>query len=928
MTYLYRIIFLWLGVGLFGVGRLSAQTPDQPRISGDFVDLPFGQFVQYVELETDYYFYYDPAQTDSLLVNLRVQEEKLPAVLRQLFNNTSFRFAIDDQQRVYVTTERQVRTQLPPNFFNQNPAADSVAYDAAVLDYLGNTKQEKLQASAENKLYKIGAETAQIGTGNASIAGHIRNAASGEPIIGAVIYIENPRIGVAADQFGYYSLTLPKGRHELKIQSIGMKDTKRQIILYANGKLDIELQDDVIPLKEVVIEGEKDLNVSGLQMGLERLDIKTMKQVPTVFGETDLLKVILTLPGVKSVGESSTGLNVRGGATDQNLILFNDATIYNPSHLFGFFSAFNPDVIKTVELYKSGIPAKYGGRLSSVLEVTTRDGNKKKFVGSGGIGLITGRLSLEGPIVKDKTSFLISGRTTYSDWLLRQLRNNDFNNSEASFYDVNLHVSHEADEKNSFYLTGYLSKDRFKLRSDTAYGYQNQNAVLKWKHIFSNKLYGVFTGSYSRYAYDVSSKGNPVNAYTLNFDVNQTNLKADFSYFTGTKHTLDFGLSSIYYKLFPGNFQPDGSESLINPNVIEPEQAVESAVYIGDRFDINPKLSINVGFRYSLFNYLGPKDVFVYPAGAEREESNIRDTISYAPGNMIKTYHGPEYRLSARYVLTDNSSVKLSYNRMRQYIHALSNTTAVSPTDIWKLSDSHIQPQVGDQYAIGLYKNFKSNTIETSVEAYYKTSKNYLDYKSGAVLLLNPAIETDVVSAEGKAYGVEVLIKKLTGKLNGWVSYTYSRSLLRVASQNSSEIINQGEYYPSNYDKPHDFTLIGNYKINRRFSFSLNFTYSTGRPITLPLGKYNYAGSQRVYYSERNQYRIPDYYRMDFSMNIEGNHKIKKLAHSSWTIAVYNLLGRKNPYSVYFVSEENVIKGYQLSIFGQPIPTVTYNFRF
>ncbi len=707
-----------------------------------------------------------------------------------------------------------------------------------------------------------------------------------------------------------------------------MKDTRRRVILYADGKLDVEMEDDVIALKEVVIEAEKDVNVSGMQMGQQRVDIKTIRQVPTALGEADLLRVILTLPGVKSVGESSTGLNVRGGATDQNLILYNDAPIYNTSHLFGFFSAFNPDVIKSAELYKSGIPSRFGGRLSSVLDVQTRDGNKKKLVGSGGIGLLTGRLTLEGPLIKEKTSFIIGGRSTYSDWLLKQLPNSSFNNSRASFYDLNLHVTHDVNEKNTLYLTGYLSKDNFRLNSDTTYQYQNQTATLKWKHIVNNKLYSVFTGSYSGYKYSVSSEKNPVNAYQLNFALSQSQVKADFNYFPSNQHAVDFGISSTYYKLSPGNFQPRGRESLILPDVVPSEQGIENAVYIGDKFDITDQLSISGGLRYSAYTYLGAKSVFQYAPGLPRTVNTITDTLTYGNNQAIQTYHGPEYRLSLRYALSRTASIKASFNRMRQYIQMLSNTTVIAPTDIWKLSDPNIKPQIGDQYALGFYRNNRTNTIETSVEVYYKTMQNLLDYRSGAVLFLNQHIETDVVNAQGKAYGIEFLVKKTTGKLNGWLSYTYARTLLRTNGLNNTEIINQGAYYPSNYDKPHDFTMIGNYKINRRFSLSLNFTYSTGRPITLPVSKYTLDGAQRLLYSERNQYRIPDYYRADFAMNIEGNHKVKKLAHSSWTIAVYNLTGRRNVYSVYFKSENGYINGYKLSIFGQPIPSVTYNFRF
>jgi len=706
-----------------------------------------------------------------------------------------------------------------------------------------------------------------------------------------------------------------------------MKDTRRQIVVYGEGKMNIELQGQVITLKNVIVSAQKLNNVRSTQMGVQRLDIKTIKQVPVVFGEADLLRVLLTLPGVKSVGEASTGLNVRGGSADQNLILFNDATIYNPSHFFGLFSAFNPEVVKDVELYKSSIPARYGGRLSSVIDINGREGNKKNFAGSAGIGLLTSRLNIEGPLIKDKSSFIVGARTTYANWLLKILPDK-YKNSRASFYDVNFNISHEINKKNNLYITGYMSKDRFNLNSDTIYDYGNQSISLKWKHVFSNKLSVIFTTGYDRYRYNIQSDHDSLSAYKLNFDVNQAYFKAHFNYYLSSYHTIEFGLNSIYYKLHPGSYQPSGGKSLVVPDEVQSEQGLESALYISDHYTITPALSLEAGIRYSMFNYIGPQTVNTYAPGLPKEEDNITGTITYGKGDFIKTYSGPEYRISMRYSFSDSFSVKAGYNSQRQYIHVLSNTTAQAPTDIWKLSDPNIKPQYGDQFSVGLYKNFKSNTIEASIEVYYKRIQDYLDYKSGAVLVLNHHIETDVINTKGKAYGVEVLIKKNTGKLNGWISYTYSRTLLKQDDPTAGEVINNGEYYPANYDKPHDLTVIANYRVNHRFSVSLNGTYSTGRPITVPIGTFYYAGSLRTLYADRNSYRIPDYFRMDFAINILGNHKVNQKTHNSWTVGVYNLTGRKNPYSVYFVSENGIVQGYKLSIFGSAIPYVNFNINF
>ncbi len=892
-------------------------------VTTDLTSARFDELVNVIEQQTSYHLFYKSAWTDSISVTLHVTNEKVSNLLEQALQGTELRYSIV-ADNIYVLKDRQLLTELPADFFNEGKIT---VREAMPFDFSEYERLEKLKKQAEERTYSIGAKTTNM-QGTATLTGTVKDIKSGEAIIGAAVFVENPVVGVATDQFGHYSITLPKGRHQINVKSVAMKNTQRQIILYNNGKLDVELEEEITPLKEVLVQSERDAKVTSMQMGAERLDIKTMKQMPLALGETDVMKVVLALPGVQSVGEGTVGLNVRGGATNQNLILFNNAVVYNPSHLFGFFSTFNPDVLKSVELYKSGITADYGGRLSSVLDVQSREGNLKKFSGSGGISPITGRFTLEGPIIKERTSFIIGVRSTYSDWILKRLDDPGLRNSQASFYDLTANISHKFNTNNSLQLSGYISKDKFKLNSDTAYSYSDRNASIRWKSVFNKKLYGVFTGTFSEYTYSINTEINPVNAFKMDFSIKQFNGKADFTYFLTPKHTLSAGLSTTRYGLSPGSYHPSGSESLVTPDVLQNEQGLESAVYVGDDFEVSPKLSLYFGIRYSFYQYLGARDVYQYAAGAPRQENNIQDTVSYASGKSIANYGGPEPRVSARYMLSDNSSIKFSYNKTRQYIQMLSNTTAITPTDIWKLSDTYIKPQSGDQVSIGYYKNLKGNTIETSVEAYYKTMHNTVDYKNGAVLLLNHHLETDVLNAEGKAYGVEFLLKKSSGKLNGWLSYTYSRSFLKTKSDFSSETINRGEYYPSSYDKPHAVNFIGNYKLSRRFNFSLNLIYSTGRPITLPIAKYQLEGTTRVYYSDRNQYRIPDYFRSDISINIEGNHKIKKLAHSSWTFAIYNLTGRKNAYSVFFVSQKGLINGYKLSVFGQPIPTITYNFRF
>jgi hypothetical protein len=893
-----------------------------PIVSIRLENAKFPAFALEVRKQTDIEVFYRMQDVDSVTVSLDGSAQPLNAVLDRLFADSQLRYSLFGNS-IYVMKGRDILTSLPVDFYglSSTPQPTTSTFDYSQFESRDKGKEE------EQKLHFIGVKTTNM-EGTAVVTGLITDTKTGEAIVGASVFIEKSGTGVATDPFGRYTLSLPKGRHQLTIKSIGMKTSTRNIMLYGNGKLDVEVVEDITPLKEVVVESERDARVTGMEMGMEKLDIKVMKQMPLVLGETDIMKVVLTLPGVQSVGEGTTGLNVRGGTTSQNLILFNDAVVFNPSHVFGFFSTFNPDVIKNVELYKSGISADYGGRLSSVMDVSAREGNLKKFSGSGGISPVTGRFMLEGPILKEKASFLIGVRSTYSDWLMKQLNTERLRQSDASFYDITSNVTYKINDNNNLSFNAYWSHDDFKLASDTLYQYSDRNASLKWKHVFNQQLFGTFTGSYSRYRYNVNSDLNPVNAFDMSFGVGQMNAKADMTWMYTPQHTITGGFSTIYYKLAPGDLDPSGEESLVLPVHLQHEQASESALYVGDNFEINPKLSLYAGLRYSFFRNLGPKESYVYLDGLPLSVSTITDTIQHGAGKTTAKYAGFEPRASLRYILTNSSSLKFSFNRLRQYIQVLSNTVTISPTDIWKLSDAHIRPQVGNQVSVGLYKNLKGNMIETSAEVYYKRIESTIDYKNGAMLLLNSHLETDVLAARGKAYGVELMIKKSAGRLNGWLSYTYSRTFLQTKGEYESETVNGGKYYPSNYDKPHAVNFISNYKFSRRINFSFNTVYSTGRPITIPVAKYEIGGVSRVFYSDRNQYRIPDYFRIDASLNLEGNHKVKKLAHSSWTLAVYNLTGRNNAYSVFFTSQEGVIKGYKMSVFAHAIPTLTFNFKF
>ncbi len=917
MKFFYTIIFV-----LFFF--TSTAQSEKNYISGQYNDLSLTEFINRIESQTSYHFFYNKKNTDSVKVNVNIKKVDITKVMEDILMGTGLNFSIDKFNRAFITKGLKIFTNLPTHFFDEDESSTADSIEGISVEYNHGITKKKQKASV-SRLYEVGLRSSNIKM-DAILSGVVKNFKTGEPIINASVFI-NSKYNTTTDTYGYYTLSIPPGRHTLNIMAIGMRETHLQLMVYGDGKMNVDIEEQVMTLKEVIVSAQKSTNVMNVKMGVEKLNIETIRRLPTPFGETDVLRAITTLPGVKTVGEASTGFNVRGGSADQNLILFNDATIYNPAHFFGMFSAFNPELIKDIELYKSSVPAQYGGRLASVLDINTREGNKKKITGSAGIGLITSRVHLEGPIKEDKTSFIIGGRTTYANWMLNLLPK-EYENSRASFHDLNLGISHMVDSSNNLYFNGYYSADKFSLNSDTSYGYQNINVNLKWRRKYGNKLTAIFLAGLDRYQFNVTSEKNNINAFDLKFNVQQLNLKANFVYYRNRQHSFDFGLGSILYNLEPGTIKPKGTESIVRGMSVEKEKALESAIYLSHRYTPSAKLSFNTGVRYVVYNYLGSQSVNYYTPSLPRNNDNVTERRNFSGGQFIKTFAAPEVRFGLRYAISQNLSVKASYNNMRQYIHMLSNTTAIAPTDIWKLSDPNIRPQKGDQVSVGIYKNLKSNTLEVSLEGYYKRIKNYLDYGPGATLLLNENIEMDVVDSRGKAYGVEFLVKKTAGKLTGWLGYTYSRILLQTTGADGALLVNKGRFYPASYDKPHDITLVGIFRFNHRLSLSINSTYNTGRPITLPIARYNYAGSPRVLYSDRNEYRIPDYLRTDISVNIDGNHKVRQRFHGFWTIGVYNLLGRRNPYSVYFVSENGAINGYKLSIFGSVIPFINYNIKF
>ena len=894
----------------------------QQRVTVRLEGRPMGELLEAIGKQTGLRFYCTDEVSDSLTVTVDETNAEPLTLIRKALQNTGFQLSVF-QDAVYIIRDRTLVTALPESFYRRAPSpAERAEGEANTLPVF----ERETKATSEMLVYSIGNPNASPAT-DVTVSGVVTNFKTGELMPGVTLLLEDPLIGTTTDAFGFYSIRLPAGRRELMIRSVGIKDSKRQLMLFSDGRLDIELEEQIYMLSEVAIVSDRMDNIRSVSGGLERLQMRNIKNVPTVMGEADILRIIMTLPGVKSAGEVSSGFNVRGGATDQNLVLFNDGTTYAPTHLFGLFSAFNPDIVDNMELYKSGIPAKYGGRISSVLEINSKEGNKKNFQGYASIGLLTSRLTLESPLFKGKGSFIVGGRTSYSNWMLDMAsEKSGYSNGNAGFYDLNASANYRINENNVVYLSGYYSSDQFSFTNKDQYAYQNANFSAKWRHVFNPWLTSSYVVGHDFYSYSNKDISDIFNAYALDFTIHQTFGKADFSYYLNNSHTINAGLNTIFYRFYPGNYKPAHEQSLIKEESLQTEQALESAAYLSEQWEISTKWMVSIGIRYSMYQVLGPHIYNVYSPEFLPSKTTILSNDSASRG-VAKTWHGPEFRFSLRYTLDDNTSVKAGINSMRQYIHKISNSTVMSPTDTWKLSNLSIRPQTGVQYVVGLFRNFSNNMIETSFETYYKTMNNYLDYRGGAQLMMNPHLETEVAGVMGKAYGMELMFKKTQGKLNGWVSYTWSRAMLQRHEELSSSA-NTSNWYPSDFDKPHEVKFVGNYKLTHRYSFSLNCDYSTGRPITLPVSRYMIDDYQYVYFSERNKYRIPDFFRMDLSFNIEYGHRLTKSWHGYLTFGVYNLTGRKNAYSVYFVSEDGIIQGYKLSIFGAPIPYVSYNIKF
>lgn len=749
-----------------------------------------------------------------------------------------------------------------------------------------------------------------------TINGVVRDSLSGETLIGVSLKFNGKtQVGTSTNAYGFFSYKLNSGTYDLSVSYIGYKTILKKINISADTKLDLNMVPDNV-LDEIVISAEKrNDNVVNAQMGFAKINLSEIRNVPVLFGERDILKTLQLLPGIKSAGEGNSGFYVRGGSTDQNLILLDEAPVYNASHLLGFFSTFNSDAIKDVSVFKGGMPAQYGGRLSSVLDIRMNDGNKKEYTAEGGIGLISSRLKLEGPIVKDKGSFMISGRRTYADAFLAFSGDSSIKNNTLYFYDLNAKANYQIDDKNTLYLSGYFGRDELGLSETFGFGWGNTTATLRWNHLYSNRLFSNTSLIYSNYNYVIENFLEE-NNFKVNSSIRDFNLKQDFQLALNNSHNIRFGVDLIQHTISPGDITASETSS-VNEVTVEKRRGNEIAAYISDEWEMNDRINVVYGLRASSFFLIGPGSFSNYD-----QDGNILNTKTYSSGDLVKTYINLEPRVSLSYQINPSSSFKSSYTRNTQNLHLMSNSTAGSPTDLYIMSSNNVRPEIADQVALGYFRNLKDDNYEFSAEVYYKQMQGQIEYRSGTDLRGNRNVEADLLFGDGRAYGIELFFKKRFGKINGWIGYTLSKT------ERQFNDINNGKWFLAKQDRTHDLSLVGIYKASERWTFSSTFVYNTGNAVTFPAGKYQLNGNTVFYYPERNSNRMPDYHRLDFSATLEG--KPGKKLQSSWSFGVYNLYNRKNAYSIDFrddPDDKSRTQAVRTTLFGI-IPSITWNFKF
>ena len=877
-----------------------AQSIEEVEVSEIYNGTPLIEVIEQLEEQSSVRFFFIDAWIENIKVSGQFQNITLNEFLEQVFATLELDYMIFDHYTVVILQDKAILKAI-------------TIPDAEVIDI------------------EIGDEAKYVLGKQIEFTGSIINEKTGEPLSGASVNIESLGQTLNTDERGSFSTKIPAGKYYIQFNYVGLEQLRKLVALYSDGNLNLAMFEKPIQLEEIAIESRaEDINISSPYLGLVQIKSGVINKLPNLLGEADVVRTLLMMPGVNTVGEGATGINVRGGNIDQNLITLDEAPIFNTSHLFGFFSTINPDATANINFYKGAMPANYGGRASSVIDIGLHEGSADNWHLKGNLGTISSKLFLDGPI-GEKTTMAFSGRGSYVNWILPQIQDTDIRNSRASFGDASLKLAHRFNEKAKLTYSGYFSGDSFKFAEDTIYRWSTFNQALKFNYLFNESLVGKITAFDSNYQYEAENVSD-INPFTIKYRLNQKTIKADLSIIKD-KITIDLGAGADFYGVEPGERQIEETSSL-SPITLEKERGTLLFQYANLDYKINDRVSINAGLRFASFTKFGPGTVFTYNNELPISNSGIIDSISYQNGDAIANYSGLEPRMSVKYQLGASTSIKAGLARNYQYLYLVSNTAAATPLDIWRPSDQFVPPLLSDQISIGLFRNFKDNLIETSVEGYYKRLENLVDYKDGADLLLNDRLEQDIIIGDGKAYGVEFMVRKNKGKMTGWMAYTWSRTLRKMDGEFADEILNEGNFFPSNYDIPHNVNLMLNWDLNDWLDIGTNFTYRTGRPVTVPVTKYflNYFQGQNLIvaeFSNRNEFRIPDYIRLDLSVTYKPRPQRKKKWDSSWTFSVYNLLGRRNPYSVFFQGGDGIsVKAYQLSVIGVPIPAITYNFTF
>lgn len=837
-----------------------------------------------------------------------------------------------------TTLLTEILTGSGLSFLNYNDHAFIIAprdrierdFDSQYFINKEESRMSETIADREIEEYSVGNVNEYDNSDSITIQGFVTDDASDEPMIGATLFVKELNFGTTTDEIGKYKLSLPTGGYTLRLNMVGYEENDIRLKVYSSDFLDLKISQEAIRLGEVIISSvAQNENISRNEIGLEVLSVAEITKLPSFLGEADIMKSLLMLPGVSSVGEGSGGINVRGGTVDQNLIMQDGMYLFNTSHVLGLFSLFNPDFVKNVNLYKGSMPARFGGRLSSVLDVELKEGSYQKFAARGGLGLISSRLTVESPIVKGQSSIIAGGRFSFSDYMFDLVDVANLKESSAFFYDTNAKFTQRINNRGKFTLSGYLSQDRFKFDDEFDFRWKTVGIVSKFNYVISDDFSFSIEGLYSQFS---SSWDEPESnrAFKLDNGIEYFKIRPELNYNLTDQQTINFGIETNIYKVNPGEIRPLTSSSVTIPNKVEEERGRDLSIYLNDNIDFNENLSLAFGLRYSIYQSLGPADISIYEENTPRILGTVIGNDTYESGEVINTYSGIEPRASLKFGFDESTSIKMSFGRTQQFINQISNTTAVSPVDIWQLSNPHIKPVLANNYSIGYFKNLNDNLWETSLEFFYRSIDNLIEYKDLAQLLVNTHIETEIISGEGRAYGAELSIQKTQGRWSGRLGYTYSRTERKTESTFLEETINNNNWYLSNYDRPHDLSLVLSYQANQRNHLAINFIYSSGRPVTAPVGSFSTDNIFNIpVYSERNTFRIPSYHRLDISYTIGKSHSKVKAWKGSWTFSIFNVYARKNPFSVFFTQEPfQAPKANRLSVLGSMIPSITYNFSF